>query len=117
LVGLDGGKMTLGKTLPEVMVRNVFLSGDRVPVFGGQTVQSSEPGRRWADQQAVLAMYDVSKLDDPQLVATVTLDGDVLDARLVGTQAPVVTPSAPDVDARSPGHTADGEISETSKDE
>jgi len=62
-------------------------------------------------------MYDVSNLDDPQLVAMVTLDGDVLDARLVGTQAPVVTPSAPDVDARSPGHTADGEISETSKDE
>ena len=27
LVGLDGGKMRLGKTLPEVMVRNVFLSG------------------------------------------------------------------------------------------
>ena len=27
LVGLDGGKMRLGKTLPEVMVRNVFFRG------------------------------------------------------------------------------------------
>ena len=43
LVGLDGGKMTLRKTLPDTMVRNVFLSGDRVLVFSGQTAQSFEP--------------------------------------------------------------------------
>ena len=40
-------------------------------------------------------MYDVSNLDDGQLVATLTLDGDLLDARLVGTQVRVVTASAP----------------------
>ena len=40
LVGVKGGKMTLRKTLPDTMVRNVFLSGDRVLVFSGQ--QGSE---------------------------------------------------------------------------
>src|SRR4030095_14480158 len=55
LVGLDGGKKTLRKTLPDTMGLHVFLSGDRVLVFSGQTAQSSEPGLRWAGQHAVLA--------------------------------------------------------------
>jgi uncharacterized secreted protein with C-terminal beta-propeller domain len=117
LVGLDSGKMTLRKTLPDTMVRNVFLSGERVLVFSGQAAQSSEPGSRWAGQQAVLTMYDISNLSDPQLIATMTIDGDVLDARLVGTQVRVVTASSPDVDAPSPVYTPDGEISQKSKDE
>ena len=62
-------------------------------------------------------MYDISNLSDPQHVATLTIDGDVLDARLVGTQVRVVTASSPDVDAPSPVYTPDGGISQTSKDE
>ena len=99
------------------MVRNVFLSGERVLVFSGQTVQSFEPGLPWAGQQAVLTMYDISSLSDPQLIATLTIDGDVLDARLMGTQVRVVTVASPDVDAPSPVYTPDGEISQKSKDE
>jgi uncharacterized secreted protein with C-terminal beta-propeller domain len=117
LVELDAGKMTRRKTLPDTMVRNVFLSGERVLVFSGQTVQSSGPGLRWAGQQAVLAMYDISNLSDPQHIATLTIDGDVLDARLVGTQVRVVTASSPDVDAPSPVYAPDGGISQKSKDE
>jgi uncharacterized secreted protein with C-terminal beta-propeller domain len=117
LVALDGGKMTLRKTLPDTMVRNVFLSGDRVLVFSGQMAQSSEPGSSWAGQQAVLTMYDISNLSDPKLIATLTIDGDVLDARLVGTQVRAVTASSPDVDAPSPVYTPDGGISQKSKDE
>ena len=117
LVGLDGGKMTLRKTLPETMVRNVFLSGDRVLVFSGQTAQSSEPGLRWAGQQAVLTMYDISDLSDPQLIAKLTIDGNVLDARLVGTQVRVVTISSPDVSAPAPVYAPDGGITEKSKEE
>jgi uncharacterized secreted protein with C-terminal beta-propeller domain len=117
LVGLDGGKMTLRKTLPDTMVRNVFLSGERVLVFSGQAVQSFEPGLRWAGQQAVLTMYDISNLSNPKLIATLTIDGDVLDARLMGTQVRVVTAASPDVDAPSPVYTPDGEISQQSKDE
>jgi uncharacterized secreted protein with C-terminal beta-propeller domain len=117
LVGLDGGKMTLRKTLPDTMVRNVLLSGERVLVFGGQTAQSSDPGLRWAGQQAALTMYDISSLSDPKLIATLTIDGDVLDARLVGTQVRVVTAASPDVDAPSPVYTRDGGISQESKDE
>jgi uncharacterized secreted protein with C-terminal beta-propeller domain len=117
LVGLDGGKMTLRKTLPDTMVRSVFLSGDHLLVFSGQTAQSSEPESRWAGQQAILTMYDISNLSDPQDVATLTIDGDVLDARLVGTQVRVVTASSPDVDAPSPVYTPDGGISQKSKDE
>ena len=117
LVGLDGGKMTLRKTLPDTMVRNVFLSGERVLVFSGQTAQNSEPGLPSAGQQAVLRMYDISNLSDPQLIATLTVNGDVLDARLVGSQVRVVTVSTPDVDAPSPVYTPDGGISQQSKDE
>jgi uncharacterized secreted protein with C-terminal beta-propeller domain len=117
LVGLDGGKMTLRKTLPDTMVRNVFLSGERVLVFSGQTAQSSEPGLRWTGQQAVLTMYDISNLSDPKRIATLTTDGDVVDARLVGAQVRVVTASSPDVDAPSPVYTPDGGISQKSQDE
>ena len=117
LVGLDGGKMTLRKTLPDTMVRNVFLSGERVLVFGGQTVQSSDSGLRWAGQQAALTMYDISNLSDPELIATLTIDGNVLDARLVGTQVRVVMAASPDVDAPSPVYTRDGGISQKSKDD
>jgi uncharacterized secreted protein with C-terminal beta-propeller domain len=117
LVGLDGGKMTLRKTLPETMVRNVFLSGERVLVFSSRTAQSVEPGLRWAGQQAVLTMYDISSLNDPKLIARLTIDGEVLDARLMGTQVRVVTVASPDVDAPSPVYTSDGKISQQSKDE
>jgi uncharacterized secreted protein with C-terminal beta-propeller domain len=117
LVGLDGGKMTLRKTLPDTMVRNVFLSGERVLVFSGQTIQSSEPGLRWAGQQAALSMYDISSLSNPKLIATLTVDGDVLDARLVGTQVRVATAWSPDVDAPSPVYAPDGGVSQESKDE
>jgi uncharacterized secreted protein with C-terminal beta-propeller domain len=117
LVGLDGGKMTLRKTLPDMMVRNVFLSGERLLVFSAQTAHYSEPGLAWAGQQAVLTMYDISNLSDPKRIATLTIDGDVLDARLVGTQVRVVTASSPDVDAPSPVFTPDGGIAPKSKDE
>ena len=117
LVGLDGGKMTLRKTLPDTMVRSVFLSGDRVLVFSGQTAQSSEPGLRWAGQRAVLTMYDISDLSDPHLIAKLTIDGSVLDARLVGTQVRVVTISSPDVNAPAPVYAPDGGITEKSKEE
>jgi uncharacterized secreted protein with C-terminal beta-propeller domain len=117
LVGFNGGKLTLRKTLPDTMVRNVFLSGERLLVFSGQTAQTFEPGLRWAGQQTVLTMYDISNLTDPQLIATLTIDGDVLDARLVGSQVRVATASSPDVDAPSPVYTPGGDISRKSKDE
>jgi uncharacterized secreted protein with C-terminal beta-propeller domain len=86
-------------------------------VFSGQTAQGFEPGLGWAGQRAVLTMYDISNLSDPQLIATLTIDGDVLDARLVGTQVRVATASSPDIDAPSPIYTPDGGISRKSKDE
>lgn len=117
LIGLENGKMTLRGTLPDTMARNVFLSGERLLVFSGQTVGSSRPGSPWAGQRAVLTMYDISDLSNPELIAKLIIDGDVLDARLVGTQVRVVTVSSPDVDAPSPVYTSDGEISQKSKDE
>ena len=109
--------MTLRKTLPDTMVRNVFLSGERVLVFSAQAAQNSEPGLRWAGQRAVLTMYDISNLSSPKLIATLTIDGDVIDARLVGTRVRVVTVSSPDVDAPSPIYAPDGSVSQQSKDE
>ncbi len=62
-------------------------------------------------------MYDISNLSNPRLIATLTVDGDVLDARLVGTRVRVATASSPDIDAPSPVYTPDGEISKKSKDQ
>jgi uncharacterized secreted protein with C-terminal beta-propeller domain len=117
LVGVNDGKLTLRKTLPGRMVRNVFLAGDRLLVFSDQEAQRSDPGLRWTGQRAVLTMYDISSLSQPKLIATLTIDGDVLDARLVGTQVRVATASSPDVDISSPVYTRDGDISEKSKNE
>ena len=117
LIGLYAGKMTRRKTLSDTVVRNVFLSGERLLVFSGQAGQVFDPGARWAGQQAILTMYDISNFSNPGLLATLTLDGDVLDARLVGSQVRVVTVSSPDVDAPSPVYTPDGQISEKSKDD
>ena len=117
LIGLTDGTMKLRKTLPDQMVRNVFLSGDRLLVFSDLTVRSFGAGLRWAGQQSTLTMYDISNLGDPRLIATLTIDGNVLDARLVGTQVRVATASSPDVDAPSPVYTPDGDISGKSKDE
>jgi hypothetical protein len=62
-------------------------------------------------------MYDISDLSDPQLIAKLTIDGNVLDARLVGTQVRVVTISSPDVNAPAPVYAPDGGITEKSKEE
>ena len=62
-------------------------------------------------------MYDISNLSNPKLIATVTIDGDVLDARLVGTQVRVVTVASPDIDVPAPDFTPEGRISEKSKDQ
>ena len=107
--------MALRKILPDTMVRHVFLSGERLLVFGGRAAQGSESGWRWADQQAVLTMYDISNLSDPKLIARLTIDGQVLDARLVGTQVRVATVSSPEVDAPSPVYAPDGSISPRSE--
>jgi uncharacterized secreted protein with C-terminal beta-propeller domain len=115
LVSADGGTMTLRTTLPDTAARNVFLSGDRLLVFGGPTAETFAPGQRWSGQRAVLTMYDIANLGDPTLLATLTLDGHVIDARLVGTQVRVATVSSPDVDAPSPVYNRSGRISAKSK--
>ena len=84
-------------------------------MFSGGSAENAEPGLRWAGQRAVLTMYDVADLSRPERIATLTIDGDVLDARMVGTQVRVATASSPDVDAPSPVYSPDGRISERSK--
>ena len=115
LIELDGGTMTRRATLPDSGVRHVFLSGDRLLAFGGRPDQGFESGLRWPGARAVLALYDIADLSAPQPVASLSIDGDVLDARLVGTQVRVATVSSPDVDAPSPDFTRSGEISTKSK--
>jgi uncharacterized secreted protein with C-terminal beta-propeller domain len=60
-------------------------------------------------------MYDVADLSQPRRVATLTIDGDILDARMVGTQVRVATASSPDIDVPSPVYTPGGDIAERSK--
>lgn len=117
LIDAAGGRLTLRKTLPGATARNVFLSGDRLLVFSGGATAPGEPGSPWAGARAVLTMYDIANLSDPELVARLTIDGDVLDARLVGTQVRVATVASPDVDAPAPIFAPDGRVSEQSRNE
>ena len=109
------GQLTRQKTLPGSTARNVFLSGNRLLVFSDQVAQGGEPGSPWFGAQAALTMYDISSLSDPVLIATLTIDGSVLDARLVGTQVRVVTVASPDIDAPAPDFTRDGRLTKRSE--
>jgi uncharacterized secreted protein with C-terminal beta-propeller domain len=115
LISSERGELTRQKTLPGTSARNVFLSGNRLLVFSDQGAESGEPESPWFGTQAVLSMYDISSLSDPELIATLTVDGSVLDARLVGTQVRVVTVASPDVDAPAPDFTRDGRLSKKSE--
>ncbi len=117
LVGVSGGEMTLRKTLPEQGANNVFLSGDHLLVFGTRADPDLSSELRWGGQQAVLTLYDIANLDQPRRIASLSLDGTVLDARMVGSQVRVATASSPDVDAPSPVYTPNGSISRRSKDQ
>ncbi|HEU4545443.1 MAG TPA: beta-propeller domain-containing protein [Microlunatus sp.] len=115
LISTVRGELTRQKTLPGSSARNVFLSGNRLLVFSDQGAPSGEPGSGWFGAQAALTMYDISSPSDPQLVATLTIDGRVLDARLVGAQVRVVTVASPDIDVPAPGFTRDGRLSKKSE--
>jgi uncharacterized secreted protein with C-terminal beta-propeller domain len=115
LISSQRGELTRQKTLPGTTARNVFLSGNRLLVFSDQGAGAGEPESPWFGTQAVLTMYDISSLSDPEPIATLTVDGSVLDARLVGTQVRVVTVASPDVDAPAPDFTRDGRLSKKSE--
>lgn len=114
LIEVEDGRMTRRATLPVTEVSNLFLSGDRLLVFSRAFGPAAGPDA-WAGERSVLTTYDVARLAEPKLVATLTVEGDVLDARLVGTQVRVATASSPDLDIPSPVYTDQGEVSEESK--
>ena len=115
LISAVRGELTHEETLPGSSARNVFLSGDRLLVFSDLEAQPDDHGTAWFGARAALTMYDVSRLSDPQLVATLTVDGTVLDARLVGTQVRVVTVASPDLDVPAPDFTPGGRLTEKSE--
>jgi uncharacterized secreted protein with C-terminal beta-propeller domain len=115
LISSVRGELTRHRTLPGSTARNVFLSGNRLLVFSDRGADGGRPRAPWFGSEAVLTMYDISSLDDPQRIATLTIDGSVLDARLVGSQVRVVTVASPDVDAPAPDYTRDGRLSKKSE--
>lgn len=117
LISSTGGRLTLQKTLPGTTARNVFFSGDRLLVFSDEGAQTDRAGSPWFGSQAALTMYDISSLSAPELVATLTVDGTVLDARLVGTQVRVTTVASPDIDVPAPVFTPDGRLTKKSEDQ
>ncbi len=114
LIIAHSGRLSKMATLPDTDVRNVFLSGTRVLVFSGQRPEEIAPGPQSAARQ-LLTIYDIATLHTPKLVATLAVDGNVLDARLVGTQVRVATAFSPDLDIPSPYYGREGGIAEESK--
>ncbi|HEY5980380.1 MAG TPA: beta-propeller domain-containing protein [Microlunatus sp.] len=115
LISSVDGRLTLEKTLPGSTARNVFLSGDRLLVFSDDSTQSDRAGSPWFGAGAALTLYDISHLSAPETIATLTVDGTVLDARLVGTQVRVTTVASPDLDIPAPDFTRDGHLTEKSE--
>ena len=115
LISAQNGRLSKLATLPDTDARNVFLSGTRVLVFSGPRPEEVAPGPRPAAQRHLLTTYDITTLRTPKRVATLAVDGEVLDARLVGTQVRVATAFSPDLDIPSPYYGRDGEIAEESK--
>ena len=114
LIEAKNGRMTLRTTLPTNDVSNLFLAGNRVLVFSRSTGPGSAD-RGWTGDRSVLTTYDITRLNAPKVVATLTVEGEVLDARLVGSQVRVATSSAPDLDIPSPVYTDEGTVTEKSK--
>ncbi len=115
LISAHNGRLSKLATLPDTDVRDVFLAGTRVLVFSGQRLEEFGPGPRSAAQRQLLTTYDIATLRTPKLVATLAVDGNVLDARLVGTQVRVATAFSPDLDIPSPFYGREGGIAEESK--
>ena len=115
LISAHNGRLSKLATLPDTHVRNIFLSGTRVLVFSGQRPEEVAPGPRSVARRQLLTTYDITTLRTPKLVATLAVDGDVLDARLVGTQVRVATAFSPDLDIASPYYGREGGIAEESK--
>lgn len=114
LISADHGEMSKRATLPDTNVRNVFLSGTHVLVFSGPRAEVA-PGPRSVAQRQLLTTYDIASLRTPKRVATLAVDGDVLDARLVGTQVRIATAFSPDLDIPSPDYGRTGGITAKSK--
>jgi uncharacterized secreted protein with C-terminal beta-propeller domain len=115
LISANKGRLAKLAILPDTGVRNIFLSGSRVLVFRGHRPWEVAPESRPAAQRQLLTMYDIATLRRPKLVATLAVDGDVLDARLVGTRVRVATAFSPDLDIPSPYFGREGGIAEESK--
>ena len=63
----------------------------------------------------IMAGGGVTAADAPALIASLTVDGTVLDARLVGTQVRVTTVASPDLDIPAPDFTRDGRLTRKSE--
>ncbi len=114
LISADHGRMSKRATLPETDVRNVFLSGTHVLVFSGPPPEFA-PEPRSVAQRQLLTTYDIANLRTPERLATLAVDGAVLDARLVGTQVRIATAFSPDLDVPSPYYGREGGIAPESK--
>ncbi|HEY5821708.1 MAG TPA: beta-propeller domain-containing protein, partial [Propionibacteriaceae bacterium] len=115
LIAADKGRLSKLATLPNTNVSNVFLTGTRVLVFSGQQPAEDAPESGSGTQRHSIAVYDISKLRTPKLVATLAVDGEVLDARLVGKQVRIATAFSPDLNIPSPNYGRNGEIDGKSK--
>ncbi len=114
LITADAGRMSTVATLPDRAVRDVFLSGTRVLVFSGERPEQFRSGPRSAQRQ-LLTTYDISTLRSPTRVATLAVDGDVVDARMVGTRVRVATAFSPDLDIASPVFGRGGDVVDRSE--
>ena len=75
---------------------NVFLSGQRLMLFGSDDYEKT-----------VVSTYDIADLTAPNLVGRTSIDGRLVDARMVGTQVRLTSTFTPGSDITSPKSTRD----------
>lgn len=84
LIDDNGGRPRVTATLDVEGVNNLFFERDRLLVFS-------------MNARAVLSLFDVVDFAKPHLVGSMAVDGNVVDARLVGSDVRVITNSTPQI--------------------
>lgn len=92
------GRLHMG----DISVQNLFLSGDRVLLFGSVWTQGPVPLDDASDRfvppgysTPTVRIAEVDLSDDPEIVRTMTIDGSFVSGRMVGDSVRLVLTSGP----------------------
>lgn len=105
LLSANDGNPIVRSVLSANNVKNVFFTGDRLVVFRAEQplyaydMPSYDTSSKLAygSQRSTVVLYDIADIANPKTLGSFDVTGDIVDARMVGTQVRLVTSYTPDV--------------------